>query len=120
MRRLAVLLLTATAGLAAAPAAHAGAYCSPTGDFCVAARNDDGVVRLRMDTFAHRGKVRACVTPPRGERTCKRFTLRPRRAGIFTVAVRWSRYFPNEGRGTYRVRFGQGATPIGRTVTFRR
>ena len=125
MRTPAALTLgaVASAALAAAPApaaaAAASSYCSPTGDFCHQAVNRAGVVRIMFDTLAFRGRVRVCVTTPAGERSCKRFRLRSRNGG-FGFTVRWSRHFPNGGRGRYRVRFHRGGTQLGPADTFRR
>lgn len=101
-------------------ASASSSYCSPTGDYCHSAVKRDGVVRIMLHTFSFRGRVRVCVTDPDRERSCKRFRLRARRDGIFGFRVRWSRHFPNGGRGTYRVRFRYGGSQLGPADRFRR
>jgi hypothetical protein len=105
----------------AAPAAlAAGTYCSPTGDYCYSARDEHGVVRIRLSTFSFREPVEVCVSHRKG-RECRSFTPRPGRHGLSSFAVRWSRHYPNHGPGTYRVRFRlPGATAFGAPLTFRR
>jgi hypothetical protein len=44
-----------------------------------------------------------CVRSPDGARRCHRFRLRPDAQGVLSSRVRWSRYFPSAGHGTYRV-----------------
>ena len=125
MRTSAALIATgvACAAVVAAPApaaaAAASSYCSPTGDYCHAAVNRGGVVRIMFDTLAFRGRVRVCVTDPSGDRSCKRLRLRSRNGG-FGFTVRWSRHFPNGGPGRYRVRFHGGGAQLGPADTFRR
>ncbi len=122
MRRalLAVSLGLAVLGLGAGTAAAASTYCSASGDVCYAARNQGGVVRLRLDTFSFPGPVRVCVTPPRGPRECRDFRLTVRTDGVRGMNVRWSRHFRNQGAGSYRVRFLVNGSVIGPSVSFRR
>jgi hypothetical protein len=118
----AALLLGLAALAIGAPAASAAAtWCSESGDSCTSVPNRKGVQRLVLQTFSFGGKVRICVTPPTGTRTCKAFTLRDR-SGLNTVDVRWSSHFPNRGAGSYRVTFTPDATgaKYGPTLTFRR
>ncbi|HEY7707989.1 MAG TPA: hypothetical protein VH968_12555 [Gaiellaceae bacterium] len=100
-------------------AAAASSYCSPTGDYCVSALRQSGAVFLQLRTFSFQGKVRVCVTSPQGKRTCKRFLPRPKGQGVYEVKVRWHRNFPRSGKGTYKVRFFYGTTPLGPVLTFR-
>jgi hypothetical protein len=117
---LAALTVAAALGAAASPASAASSYCSPTGDFCLSAKAERGIVRLRLDTFSFTGKVEVCVSHG-SDRDCARFTLRPRKSGLHYIAVRWSRHFPNHGPGTYTVRFRlPDGTALGRSVTFKR
>jgi hypothetical protein len=45
----------------------------------------------------------------------------PEPCAAFAFAVRWSRYFPNHGPGTYRVRFRlPGAPSFSPPLSFRR
>lgn len=125
MRLRHVVAALATTGVAAAasaaPAAATG-YCSPeTGDYCYSAVKKAGVVRIGLDTFSFTGKVKTCVTEPGGTKTCKRFTLKTKKSGIYGFSKRWSRYFPNGGKGTYKVTFAPaGMGPLGPGVTFKR
>jgi hypothetical protein len=117
-------LAAALAALAVAllvPGAADGksAFCSPTGDFCFAARKMSGRVTLQLDTFSFRGSVRTCVRPPGGGNgTCRSFRLRPRGNGLFGFRARWSAHFPRAGRGTYRVTFAHQGVTLGSPVTF--
>lgn len=108
---------------AAAPASARSSWCSPSGDACTSVPKRDGVQRLRLGTFSFRGKVKVCVTPPRGSVRCRSFSLREGRRGIYEVDVRWSASFPDRGAGTYRVTFRPDATggrKYGPTLSFRR
>jgi hypothetical protein len=117
-------VLIASGGAAAAPAATASGYCSPTGDYCYSARVRNGAVRLVLGTFSFRGRVRVCVTPPGGGTPdCKAFRLGGTGNGIYEVDVKWSAHFPRRGPGTYRVTFAPAATggaKLGPGATFRR
>ena len=125
MRRAPRPLLTALVaacalGVWAAPAGAASVYCSPTGDYCYSAAAEHGVVRIRLSTFSFREPVEVCVSHRKG-RECHSFTPRMAKHGLYSFAVRWSRYYPNHGPGTYRVRFRlPGATAFGDPLTFRR
>jgi hypothetical protein len=103
----------------ASPAMARSSYCSPSGDFCteVVRQGDDAI--LRIGTFAHRGRYRLCVTAPDGSRVCKRFRLRNDGDGLYVSRVRWSRHYPDEGRGVYRVRWQQSGN-LGPRLSFRR
>ena len=123
--RHAVTALLATGVVTAipvAPAAAASSYCAPeTGDYCYSAVKRSGVVRIGFDTFSFTGKVRVCVTAPTDERTCQRFALKAKKNGINGFTKRWSSFFPNEGKGTYRVTFAPAGNPkLGPGVTFER
>ena len=93
-------------------------YCSPTGDYCTSVRDARGGPLLRLGSFAFSGRYRICVTPPRGSRTCRSFRLR--RGRLFESTVRWSRHFPDRGKGVYRVRWLLGSTKLGPRLGFRR
>jgi len=114
----------AAALLAAVPssASAVSSWCSETGDACTAVFKRKGVQRLSLRTFSFTGKVKICVTPPTGARTCKSFTLRETNNGINAVDVRWSQHFPNRGAGTYRTTFTPAiiGAKYGPTLTFRR
>jgi hypothetical protein len=95
-------------------------YCSPSGDFCteIVRQGDDAI--LRIGTFAHRGRYGLCVTAPDGSRVCKRFRLRDTGDGLYASRVRWSRHYPDEGNGVYRVRWRQFGGNLGPRLSFRR
>jgi hypothetical protein len=110
MRRrllLAVLLLLLVVSAAGAKPRPRGAYCSPSGDSCEQTYRTRGVRHLSLRTFSFRGRVRLCVTPPRGDGGCRYFRLQARRRGIYAADVRWRRHFAFHGRGLYRVSFSQ-------------
>ena len=117
---LGVLALCCLGLLSLPPASRGGsAHCSPTGDYCTKVERRDGRVLLRIDTFSFRAYT-LCVTPPRGRGSCRNFTLRRDRHGVYRSAVRWSRYFPNRGAGAYAVRWKVEGTRIGPVLSFRR
>jgi hypothetical protein len=126
MRQLAVL--TCATAIVVGPmttpgAAHhrPNAYCSPSGDFCIEAKRIDGVRKLRIDTFAHRGRYRLCVwkrSNPEYTRECKRFRLRAKGGGIRGDTVRWRKAFTHRGPGQYLVRWKKGGSNIGPRLGF--
>jgi hypothetical protein len=116
------LLAVALAALVLPSAAQAAStYCSPTGDYCYSARDERGVVRIRLSTFSFTDPVNVCVSHLKG-RTCHRFRPRTQKHGLYGFAIRWSAYFPNHGAGNYRVRFalGIGTSGLGPGVSFKR
>ncbi len=107
---------------AASGVGHAATrYCSPSGDYCVAAERVHGVRTLSFSSFAHRGRVRVCITFERAIRNCRRFQLTPDAEvpSIYQFKRRWTRSFPYHGAGRYDVRYVQRGEPIGPTLTFR-
>jgi hypothetical protein len=119
VRRL--LLVAVVLGAAAlAPAAAARVtYCSPTGDFCTSAAKVSGVRYLRVTSFAFKGRVRICVRYRKGGPVCHSFRL-TKSGPAYGLNVRWRRYYPDHGPGTYRVSFFLGAQQLGPTLTFLR
>ena len=116
-----VALAVVLAAAPAAPAEAASTYCSPSGDLCYGAFANSPPVRLRITLFAqYFTRYRLCVTSPAGTRDCRRFSVRRTSRGLYGSNVRWSRHFPNRGRGTYRVRWSAGGEKLGPAVTFRR
>src|SRR3954468_23792185 len=100
-----LVLLSLLAATSTATAATS--YCSPeTGDFCIGAVKIRGVRTLIIRTFAHRGRVRVCISH-NGYRDCRRFRLTPdpQTPSIYQFERRWTRYFPTRGPGRYYVRF---------------
>ena len=112
-------VLISAFGLPVASASAASAYCSPSGDYCYAAKKRSGVVRLSLDTFSFRGRVRVCVETPDSDVDCRRFRLRSRGDGLYGFSVRWSRHFPTAGRGRYDVDFYKFGSRLGSGVSFR-
>ncbi len=123
MRRLILVAVSAalisTFSLPLASASAASTYCSPSGDYCYAAKKRGGVVRIMLDTFSFRGRVKVCVQTPVGDVDCRRFKLRSRGDGLYGFSIRWSRHFPTAGRGRYNVDFYWAGIRIGSGVTFR-
>lgn len=101
-------------------AAASSSYCSETGDYCYRAAKVRGSWRISLSTFSFQGRVRTCVTAPDATRTCRRFRVREGKYGIYSFDVRWSKHFPNRGRGRYRVAFFVQGNRIGPGVSFRR
>ena len=117
----AAALLSTTAALAVPSAAGAAtSACAPeTGDWCTSVAERDGRRVLSTETFSFRGKVRICVTGPKG-RTCRAARLRETKAGTYRAALSWKRSFPDQGRGRYRVTFTPDASgrKLGPTLSF--
>lgn len=106
------------ASLVAPVAADArSSYCSPSGDFCQGAFKEGGSVILDLRTFSFRGMIEVCVT--KRTRVCRDSRLR-RSGPLYVSRVSWNGRFPNQGRGTYLVRWYKGGTRIGTTISFRR
>ena len=62
------LLLFAAIAPSGAGAKSMKAHCGQTGDFCYGLKkNNNGRVKLMIDTFSFRGKYRICVNPPEAE-----------------------------------------------------
>lgn len=125
MRRPAVLTLALVVGataLATAPAAGAAeSACAPeTGDWCTSVAEAKGRRYLQLTTFSFRGSVRICVTGPQ-RRTCRSATLRTTKDGLYRARLLWSRSFPDQGAGRYRVTFAPSVTGdrLGPTLSFR-
>ena len=118
----AVMLAVVGVGAAAASDAQAArGYCSPSGDYCYAVKKREDVWPITFGTFSFRGRVKTCVTGPAEIEVCRRFRLRlDRERSIYRFAVRWSRHFPNEGAGRYRVRFFWQGSRLGPGVSFAR
>jgi hypothetical protein len=117
VRRL--LLVAVVLGAAAvAPSASARvSYCSSTGDFCTSVAKVQGVRYLRITSFAFRGRVKICVRARKGGPVCHSFRLT--KAGpAYGLNVRWRRYYPDRGPGTYRVSFFLGAQQLGPALSF--
>ena len=127
----AVAIIAALAGPASSASARSS-YCSPTGDYtrlasppsgqatalrrqlCTSAVKRGGGVILRVRARRQYFKrYKLCVSPPTGGRTCRTFRLR-RQGGAYGSSIRWSRHFPDRGRGTYRVAWvvGVGLGPV--------
>lgn len=125
MRRSPVLAAALSVGLVAlapAPAVAASSACAPeTGDWCTSVQKRAGRRYLTLTTFSFRGTVRICVRGPE-RRTCRTARLRATRDGIFQARLRWSRSFPDQGPGRYRVTFAPSVTgaQLGPTLSFAR
>ena len=118
MRRLLLLAVVFGAAVLAPAAAAKVSYCSPTGDYCTSARKVSGVRYLRISSFAFTGRVSICVRARKGGPVCHSFRLRKAGAGTYSINIRWRRYYPNRGPGTYRVSFFLGTQQLGPTLTF--
>lgn len=116
----AVLAALIAGALLPSAAVAASGYCSPSGDYCHSAKKRAGVIRLSLGTFSFRGRAGVCVTGPEDRRTCRSFRLRQRTGGVYGFDIRWSAHFPDQGRGTYRVRFRYSGATLGPRDTFRR
>jgi hypothetical protein len=121
MRRTTLPLLLILLGALAlpAPAAARSSYCSASGDVCYGlSSGSDPKISLGL-AAKYFDKARICVSPPSGNRTCGTFAVK-RYGSIYGVRVRWSSKFPNKGKGTYKVKFYNGADSLGPAVSFKR
>ena len=115
-----MLAAAAAVAPAAASAPAASAYCSESGDLCFGIAHRRGDVVFRIDTFArYFGRYRLCVRPPGGPAACGAFPVF-RNGRLWSSRIRWTRQYPDRGRGVYRVTWRLGRTPLGPTLTFRR
>ena len=110
-------VLIACAALAPPSALARDVYCTPTGDYCIAANRVNGTRLLRLDTFSFRGTVRVCVDPPRGREKCVYRRLK-RSGSLYGISIRWSSSFPHHGRGSYFVRFYSHGDRVGELLSF--
>ena len=77
-----------------------------------------GAFELELQAFDFAGGYRLCVTPPRGERTCRHLTLR-RSGGRADSRVGWRERFPDRGRGRYLVTRSREGQRLGPALAFR-
>ena len=96
------------------------AYGTPTGDYCTSAKRRKREAFLELRTFSFSGGYRLCVTAPDDTRTCREFELE-RSGNLFRSRVRWSKNYPDAGRGTYYVcwRVTSGKRCLGKQLSFR-
>ena len=97
-------------------------YCSPSGDICTSVVRKSGAVYLRIGAAAQYFKrYRLCVTTPRPRTTCRVFRLlkdETPQGTLYGSTVRWSKYFPRQGDGVYRVAWFAG-NRLGPRLSFR-
>ncbi len=109
MKTVIVVVISALAAASCLPAAakhRPTVFCSETGDYCVSAKREDGVRKLRIALAAkYFSRYRLCVTGPNDDRTCKTFRIESMGNGIYGDVVAWRRHFPDEGPGAYKVRW---------------
>lgn len=118
VRRLLIASILAAA-LWPSTAVARSTFCSPTGDFCQAAKKEAGVVRLSLTTFSFRGSIQVCVAyQTDDEYTCHSFRLHAIGSGLYESKVRWAAFFPHEKHGRYRVTWEQDGYRIGQRVSF--
>jgi hypothetical protein len=119
-RLLLALTLSLLAALAlAAPASARSSYCSQSGDVCYGlSAGSDPKIQLSLAAKYFK-EARICVSPPSGNRSCGTFAVK-RYGSFYGVRVRWSSKFPNKGKGTYKVKFYNGADSLGPSVSFKR
>jgi len=76
---------------------------------------------LAFRSFAHRGKVKVCVTAPDQTRSCVRDRFADGNDdGVFVSKLRWGTNFPDKGSGAYSVRWKQNGGRIGKILGFHR
>ena len=91
--------------------------CDRTGKSCWSIKRDGREAILRFATYESDGNFTPlrlwdferqydlCVRAPDGTRTCRRGEMNLDATGLLSSRVRWSRLFPDRGRGLYRVRW---------------
>jgi hypothetical protein len=112
--KLLVVAIAAAALLVPAAQAKDPSYCSKSGDVCVAIQHKAGDVYLRITTIAkYFATYKLCVTGPKSK-VCKTFKIGPS-GQVYGGTVRWSKSFPNQGKGLYTVKWDAAA----KALTFR-
>jgi len=94
------------------------AYCSPTGDYCQQVYRRDGDVILELRAAADYGFDEVCVS--KSTTVCRSIKPRPNSDGVYISRVNWDKRFPNQGKGTYRVRWRINGSRVGAVLSFRR
>jgi hypothetical protein len=118
------------AAILAAPASSAprpktiASYCSPSGDVCFGIVKRGATTRFEITTAArYFARYTLCVRPPgagaAGKLRCGSFPIFRGRASTWYGSVRFRPTFPAGPRGTYRVTWRLGGTPLGPTLRFR-
>ena len=96
------------------------AWCSQTGDICLATKKIERKRRLTIATAAkYFDRFRVCVTAPDDSTKCKEFEIY-KEGPIYVRSVKWRRHFPNKGDGAYDVKWKgvNGEGRYGRTLGF--
>jgi hypothetical protein len=110
-----VLAQLASLAIAAGPRTASNSYCSPSGDVCIQVLSQKTDVLLEITTVAkYFASYRLCVQGPKS-RVCKSFPIHAS-GSEFDSTVSWSKNFPNQGHGTYRVTWSYSA----KTLSFTR
>lgn len=103
---------------AAAPSQRTSldAYCSPSGDVCVAVNRIKGDIKLQIQTPSFTGDYTLCVKGPEAKR-CLDFEL-GEADGVYYDRVDWARKFGDQGVGRYKVVWKLGDSKIGQALHF--
>lgn len=120
-RLLAAAVLSATTALAIgspAQAAPLDSYCSPTGDFCLFAKERAGQIKLGIRSFNDLGRYKLCVDPPRQRSQCKKSKLSRRKADIYADTLKLAQVVSSRPAGRYAARWELNGNRLGQPVRF--
>ena len=116
----AMLLVAGSVATASAGGTAVDSYCGASGDFCTyVVEKDDGAIVFQIRAFAdYFGRSQACVA--KDTRVCH--ARSPHRDhGLFEWTIRWQANYPDEGSGTYAVRWlDRNGDRIGDVLHFER
>ena len=124
LRRGMTVLLSASALALIPSVADAGhknlaVYCSPSGDVCTQVfrntRTDE--IKLRLATFAHRGRYNLCIKPDGGSTDCDSYRLRRGSNGLNQSTIDWRSNYPASG-AKQTVSWRKNGDQLGPTLKF--
>lgn len=92
------------------------AYCSPSGDVCLAVNLIKGNIKLQLQTPSFTGDYTLCVKGP-ADKQCRDFEL-GEADGVYFDRVDWARKFRDQGNGRYKVVWKLGDSKIGEALHF--
>ncbi len=86
-------------------------YCSPSGDVCIGISHKSGDVWLEISTpNKYFSTYKLCVAGPKNK-VCHTYAIKKSGAG-YDSKVSWSKSFPNQGHGTYKVTWSYSAKSL--------
>jgi hypothetical protein len=123
---LSTALTAVAAGPTAAPTKTLSSYCSPSGDVCYGVFSRSGKITLRITTAArYFGRYTLCVRllPPLSNaehaRRCGSYPVFRQAGSTWGSTIKYTRQFPVNRPGRYRVTWKLGSGPLGPPLSFR-